>query len=111
MIIKILLTAIIKALLITIAAMMKAVADTIAHHGGGVLRRKWGDFFDINVQGWIIPGTKYPFNGWHIANSITIASLILAAVINSTVPWWIMFILLSTVFILVFNLFWNKVLK
>lgn len=93
-------------ILIIIAAIAKAIADTIVFHGGGKLRQIFGAFFDINVPGKFLPHTKYPLDGFHIANSLMIVTFVWIATDGI-----VEFVLGDAVFILVFNLFWNKILK
>lgn len=94
-------------ILIIISAISKALVDTIAFHQGGVF--KGNNFFDITKQGKMFPLTKYPMDGFHIANSLMILSFIVAVCIPSTIPWWIKFSLLSVIFIITFNIFWNHI--
>lgn len=65
-----------KILFIALAAICKAMVDTIAFHKGG---RFLSDFFNINKQGSFLPFTKYPFDGFHIFNSFMILFFILAS--------------------------------
>lgn len=102
-------TIIIQILLIATAAICKALVDTIIFHHGGRLPKV--SFFDNNVQGRFLPFTKYPFDAKHIGNSLMIICFIIAAVIGRwmLVHWIIQVIVLGIIFILIFNLFWNKI--
>lgn len=92
-------------LLITFAAICKAVADTIAHHYyDSVFNGK--KFFNPNIQGKKLPFTNYPFDGWHLANSGMIFFFLLAAFSIS-----LKFLIGSILFIIVFNVFYNKILR
>jgi hypothetical protein len=90
---------------IILAAICKAVADTIAHHyDTSIFRGK--KFFNPEIQGKKLPFTNYPFDGWHVANSLMIFFFCLA------VFWFTWKLLLSgALFIIVFNLFYNKILR
>ena len=72
------------------AAIANAAVDTILHHGGGWLKRKYGSFFDINKQGKFFWFTKYPVDGYHIFKSIRICSY-LAAISISLPHGWLWF--------------------
>ncbi|MFA9212948.1 MAG: hypothetical protein ACEQSR_03775 [Candidatus Methylacidiphilales bacterium] len=94
-------------LFIILAAICKAFADTIAHHKGGSLPKllpKYAKYFDMQIQGEFLPFTKYPLDGWHVANSGMIGFFLLAV-------GGIYIVLGSIGFILAFNLFYNKILK
>lgn len=94
--------------LIIIAAICKAVADTIAHHKSRSVFKNskfWSN------GGKIVPGTKYRLDGWHICNSGMICAFVVAAVLHSPVlAWYFEIPIGGVVFILVFNLFYNKIL-
>ncbi len=91
-------------LLVICAAIFKAAADRIANHNYTVsIFKGWW-----LTQGRFLPLTKYKIDGWHISNSGMICSFI--ALIFCTVDWYFYFIL-GTVFILVFNLFYNHIFK
>lgn len=98
---------ILKALLIIIAAISKAFVDTIAFHRGGKLK---GDFFNINKQGKMLPFTSYPFDGFHLFNSLMIVCFIAAGSLQGF-RWYVDIPVLGIIFISVFNLFFNKILK
>lgn len=91
---------------IALAAICKALIDTIAFHKGGVFKSK---FFDINTQGKFLPFTKYPLDGFHISNSLMIVFFVVATCMPSPLVWYLNIILLGTAFNLVFNLFWNHI--
>lgn len=102
---------ILKFVLVILSAICKAVADTVCFHKGGKLK---GDFWDMTKQGKFLPFTKYPLDGWHLANSGFIIFLVAACVLNLNVGFLtaaIGFVLLGIVFNLVFNLFFNKILR
>lgn len=99
----------IKILLIIIAAICKAFADTISPRKSQLSKR--GDFWNIEKKGKMLPFTKYPVDGWHLFNSGMIISLIFANVISFPYIWYVEVPILGIVFILTFNLFYNKILK
>lgn len=98
---------IIKVVLIIIAAICKAAVDTVIHHPH--TSKLWGDFWDMR-KGKFLPLTKYRWNGWHLANSTIIISLIVAGVLHGY-KWYFDIPVLGTIFILVFNLFYNKLFQ
>lgn len=91
---------------IILAAICKALTDTIAFHKGGVFKSK---FFDINSQGKFLPFTKYPLDGFHLSNSLMIVFFVAAMCIPSPLVWYFNIVLLGITFNLVFNLFWNHI--
>jgi len=98
-------------LLIIIAAICKAVADTIAHHYYDSMFNG-SKFFNPNIQGKKLPFTNYPFDGWHLSNSVMIIAFVLAAVFHTPLlKWYYEIVIAGAVFNLTFNLFYNKLLR
>lgn len=99
----------ITAALILLAAICKAIADTIAHHKStSIFKRSkfWSN------GGKMLPGTKYRFDGWHISNSSMIIFFVVAAVLHEPVLAWYLEIPIAGIgFNLVFNIFYNKILR
>ena len=102
-------------LLISLAAIFKAVADTLQHHFDTSV------FSKLNLKFWnpvvscefapFLPLTKYRLDAWHIANSGMIISFICAVVFSHPVTaWWLGIIIGGVAFNLVFNLFYNQIL-
>lgn len=100
----------IAATLILLAAICKAVADTIAHHKSTSIFKR-SKFWSAN--GKLVGGVfKYKIDGWHISNSVMIICFVVAAVLHEPVLAWYWEILIGgAVFNLVFNLFYNKILR
>jgi hypothetical protein len=95
-------------LLITFAAICKAVADTIAHHLDTSIFRH--SRFWIN-GGKIIFG-KYKFDGWHLSNSAMIIAFVFASVFHTPIlKWYYEIAIAGVVFNLTFNVFYNKILR
>lgn len=94
-------------LLIAIAAICKAAVDTIVFHGGGKLPKT--AFFDNNKQGKFLPITKYPVDAKHLGNSLMIVSFIVSGALRHRGVLLLDVAVLGIVFILVFNIFWNKI--
>src|SRR5574337_125865 len=92
-----------KLIFVALAAVFKSIADTIAFHDGGKYFK--GKFFSMTRPAIYIPYTKYPITGWHLANSGSIVFFCLAAFGDN---WKL--VIAGAVFILVFNLFFNKIL-
>ncbi len=101
----------IQILLIAIAAICKAAVDTIVFHNGGKLPKT--AFWDNNKQGKYLPLTKYPWDGKHVLNSVMIVCFVFSETMGTWGTWvWIaplQVLSLGIIFILVFNLFWNKI--
>lgn len=102
-------------ILILLAAIFKAVADTLAHHfDTSVFKGKntafWNPLHPDNDKVKKIGG--YPLDAWHLANSAMIFSFILAAIFND-LPflWWLQLIGFGVLFNLVFVLFYDKILR
>lgn len=98
---------ILRILFILLAALCKSLVDTIAFHKGGVFQGN--KFFDINQQGKFIPHTKYPFDGFHVFNSLMIVFFVAATCTITRLPNLVNLVGLGIVFNLVFNFCWNKV--
>lgn len=98
-------------LIICLAAICKAFADTLDHHFDTSIFKKWNrKYFDPNV---IQKTTRqifgYPVDGWHIANSIQYCSWIILAVkfYKPVFAWHFDGVIIGTIFIAVFNSFYN----
>jgi hypothetical protein len=110
--------------LIIFAVIFKAGADIVNFHKGGKFKKwfaknKWyrrhSLFFDMGKTNQL-PGTKYPFNAWHIFNSLSAGCYILIPVIDLLYffPWYYSagaLVVVTAIYILVFNLFYNKILR
>ena len=104
--------------------MFKASADIVNFHKGGKFKKwfaknKWyrrhSLFFDMGKQN-MIPGTKYPLNAWHIFNSLSTGCYLLIPCVDLLMlyKWYIAagaFVVVCLFYILVFNLFYNKILR
>ena len=103
-------------LLISFAAIFKAVADTLAwHFDTSIFRNMNRDFWEVNTAR--IRKVKkivgYPVDGWHLSNSLMLLCLLLLPLF-----WHPLFNqqivdvgFLGVIFIVVFNLFFNKLLR
>lgn len=99
---------VIKAILIIIAAICKAAADTMAHHPRTMVFK--GEFWRMWPRGKILAFTNYPIDGWHVSNSLMIISLIAAGTLPGY-KWYIDIPVAGVLWILVFNLFYNKLFQ
>jgi hypothetical protein len=94
---------------IILGAICKAIADTLAHHFHSSIFRYMGNLWDPQIS-WIyakrIPFTKYPLDAWHISNSLMIIFFCLAAF---GFTWKV--IVAGVLFNIVFNTFYNKLLR
>ena len=104
-------------ILLILTATSKSIVDTILFHEGGKLVEwfpKWKDFFDIKKQGKFLPLTKYPWDGYHVFNSLMIFSFLAMFCILLPYIWYInigIWVVLGLVFNVVFNLGFNKIFK
>lgn len=96
-------------ILVTIAGICLAFSETIKFHEGGIFHEY--DFFNINKQGKFLPFTKFPLDGYHVFKSIGIIAFVSLASTHSLLPSILNILFLGTILILVFNLFFNKLLK
>jgi hypothetical protein len=104
------------ALILLIAAgIFKAIADTLLHHFDTSIF-KWKDprFWNPAVS-WKYVGfikfTRFRPDSWHLANSAMIFCFVGAVSAYAPFPWWATFFGGGIVFNLVFNLFYDKLLK
>ena len=98
----------IKALLIIIAAVCKAAADTMAHHPKTMIFN--GDFWRLWPRGRMLAFTNYPLDGWHISISILIVTLISAGSLPGYL-WNVDIPVAGVLFTLVYKLFYNKLFQ
>jgi hypothetical protein len=103
-------------LLIALAGMFKAVADTLADHfDTSIFRKKDRRFWDKSVSWQFAPTikfTKYHVDAWHIAGSLMIVCFLLAMEFHVRhFYWWAEVIGAGVLFNLSFNLFYNKILR
>lgn len=103
--------------IIILAAICKAVADTLDDHFS-ISRFKHLNpkFWDKNVSSEYAKRIfSYKIDGWHLFNSGMIVCFILAAVLHPFDKWhtdWYWEILIAGIsFNLAFNLFYNKILR
>jgi len=102
-------------ILIILAAIFKAVADTLQHHFYTsvfkTLNQKWWNPMVSCNHVSFIPFTKYRPDAWHLANSGMIICFIAAASISDSIFsfWLINFVMLGIIFNLIFELFYGKI--
>lgn len=100
-------------ILIALAAIFKAVADTCAdHYSTSIFRHKDPNFWNKSVS-WKYSKRvfAYPIDGWHIANSLMIFSFLgLNNFKGYFSQWYWNFLIGGVLFVIVFNLFYNKIL-
>ncbi|HYH15586.1 MAG TPA: hypothetical protein VD794_10210, partial [Flavisolibacter sp.] len=95
---------------ITLAAICKAVADTLYHHYGTSIFSNYNEKWWNPNESWkhakFFPYTKYRVDAWHLANSGMISFFLAAGVWNDlNVYKGLEFIGAGVLFIVVFNLF------
>lgn len=93
---------------IFLAAFFKACADTIKHHPDTSIFKNRSFWIG---EGKIIPYTKYKVDGWHFCSSLMIASFLILIFIEINYNLFYIYFLLGVIFILVFNTFYNKILR
>ena len=106
-------------IVLAIAAICKALSDTLDHHFfTSIFKNKKQSFWNPNVitkTGKQIFG--YPLDVWHISNSIQILcwlSLmpVYKFVYKSVLPHWSLDVIVAGLFFnLVFNIFYNKIFR
>lgn len=105
--------------LIALAAAFKAVADTLAHHFSVSvfyrLPKKWWKYFDPDISQHLpfVPYTKYRLDGWHVSNSLMQVCFLLAIFCYQPTGFGRVmdFLMCSIIVVLVFNLFYNRILR
>lgn len=109
-------TKMITIILLVLAGMFKAVADTLIHHfDTSIFRRKDRKFWDPNIS-WkyakYLPLTKYKVDAWHLSNTGMIICFCLSVALN-TFPyhWLLQFLAAGLIVNISFNLFYNKILR
>jgi hypothetical protein len=97
------------------AAICKALADTLDQHfDKSIFRHKNRKYWDPNVNIKSAPQIfGYPLDVWHIANSIGIFSwLAIPHFYNQQLRyWWLDYAAGGMIFIIVFNIFYNKLFR
>jgi hypothetical protein len=105
-------------LLIALAAMFKAVVDTLQFHYERsvfkLLPKKWWKHFDPEISWQLpyLPFTEYPPDARHIANSLMQACFLLAIFCYKPTGFGRVmdFVMCSLMVVMVFNLFYNRIL-
>lgn len=104
-------------LLISLAAIFKAVADTLDDHfDTSIFRRKDPMVWDANMSKvkkfWI---TNYKPDPWHISNSLLLICLFFAILFNDLdrfgLPWYVDMIGIGIIYNLVFEVFYDKIFR
>lgn len=111
-------------ILLMLAGVSKAIADTLAHHfETSVFKNYSRSFFDPSIS-WLNKYIDHDFSkginkkvfqpfsdAWHVVNSIEICCLIAAIFIpHGNLYGFIGYVVAGIIYNLVFNLFYNKIL-
>lgn len=101
---------------IIVCAVFKATADTLLHHfDTSIFKYEDPAFWNPTVSWEYVPYikfTKYRPDAWHLSNSLMLLCGALAAVSNQHLVSGIVDLGISgTLFILTFNLFYNKIFR
>lgn len=104
---------ILTSILISFAAIFKALADTVADHfDTSVFRHYKKSFWDKKISSDFAKRVfAYKIDAWHLANSGMIICFICTIDFKPNVHWLIIIIGGGIVFNLVFNLFYNKIFR
>jgi hypothetical protein len=100
--------------LILLAAILKAVSDTVLfRYDTSVFKHLTPKFWNpIESYKYVGRVFSYPVDAWHLANSGMIVCFIIAAVFNDiSLKWYYQIPALGICFNLIFNLFFNKILR
>jgi hypothetical protein len=104
------------AVVIILAAICKAVADTVTHHyDTSIFRKKDRKFWDPAIS-WKyaknFPLTTMKMDGWHYANSGMIFFFCAAIVAHVPLaPWYLEYPVAGFLFNIWFSFFYNKILR
>ena len=99
---------------IILAAICKAVADQVDHHfGESVFKNLNPEFWDRDIsQDKAKRIFGYKLDAWHLFLSVMIVLMILAIVLHENkLPWYWELLIGGAVWNLIFNLFYNKLLR
>jgi hypothetical protein len=100
-------------LLLALASICNSIMDTLTHHfSQSIFRNKNEEFWNPNVSwkfAFYLPYTKYKVDAWHLLKSAMIIFICLAIVFGNKLNI-IDFILLGTLWNIVFNIFYNHLL-
>jgi len=98
---------------LALASICNAIMDTLTHHfSQSIFRNKNGDFWNPNISWRVatyIPYTKYKVDAWHLFKSSMIIFICLAIVFANKLNI-VDFVLLGTLWNIVFNIFYNHLL-
>ena len=107
----------IAALFIILAAMMKALADTLAHHFDTSIF-KWKDkrFWKPDVSSeWAHKIFSYKVDAWHLSNSAMIVFMIAAITLHRydklQLAWYYELVIGGLLWNGIFNTFYNKIFR
>lgn len=109
-------TVILPLICVACVAFFKAVSDTLVHHFDTSVF-KWLNrrFWDPAVSSAVAPFlrfTRYKIDAWHISNSCMIVALCAAVALHRPVlAWWWEVGILGLWFNLVFNVFYDRLLR
>lgn len=106
-------------LFLSLAAMFKAIADTLRdHYDISIFRWKDPKFWKPEIS-WkyadTLRFTNYHLDGWHLANSGMIISFVLFAIFHHLsdyhLKWYFEVLIAGGLFNVIFNMFYNKILR
>lgn len=105
-------------LFVILAAICNAVMDCLEYDTvyDKSIFRKYNPKWWLKSVSWqysnFLPFTKYRLDGWHLFKSLTIFNMMGAVVVYTPiVNFLIDFVILGTIWIVIFNLFYNKIFR
>lgn len=102
-------------ILISVAAFFKAVADKVDHHfDTSIFKNLNPNFWDRDISSEKAKRIfNYKIDAWHLSQSAMIICMIVAWSLHnkSFIAWYWQVLIAGTVWNLVFNLFYNKILS
>ncbi len=100
-------------ILLIVAAISKAVADTVDHHFDTSIFRKLNpNFWDRDISSEKAKRIfNYKIDAWHLSQSLMIVAMIAATVFHvPKLEWYYEIAIAGTAWNIVFNTFYNKIL-
>lgn len=96
-----------------IAAVCKALADTLADHfDTSIFKNKRHQFWDKAISSDHAKRVfNYKIDAWHLANSLMIVAFITGIYFKPPYEWYYFIPAAGTLFNMVFNTFYNKIFR
>lgn len=101
-------------ILLIVAAIFKAVADTVDHHfDSSIFRRMDVTFWDRDISSNKAKRIfNYKIDAWHLSQSAMIICMVFAMIFHQNkLAWYWEVVIGGTLWNIVFNTFYNKILR